>query len=41
MKYLIDADLWIAATALVYGLTLVSRDQHFSRIPDLQVYQPA
>ena len=30
-----DNDLWIAATALSRGLTLVSRDQHFERVPGL------
>ena len=33
-----DNGLWIAATALAHDLTLVSRDQHFSRIPGLKVY---
>ncbi len=33
-----DHDLWIAATALTHDLTVVSRDQHFSRIPDLKTY---
>lgn len=33
-----DNDLWIAATALTHELTVVSRDQHFSRIPDLKTY---
>ncbi|MBI4026981.1 MAG: type II toxin-antitoxin system VapC family toxin [Verrucomicrobia bacterium] len=32
-----DNDLWIAATALEYGLPLVSRDQHFHRVPGLSV----
>lgn len=32
-----DNDTWIAATALAYHFTLVSRDQHFSRIPDLNL----
>ncbi len=31
-----DHDLWIAATALRYDLTLVSRDTHFDRIPQLK-----
>jgi predicted nucleic acid-binding protein len=34
-----DNDLWIAATALVHDLTLVTRDRHFQRIPDLKLYQ--
>ena len=33
-----DHDLWIAATAQRHNLTLISRDQHFSRIPDLRLY---
>lgn len=33
-----DNDLWIAATALAFDLTIVSRDQHFVRIPDLRRY---
>ena len=32
-------DLWIAATALRYGLTLVSRDKHFSWIDKLSLEQ--
>lgn len=32
-----DNDLWIAATALTHGYLLVSRDQIFQRVPDLQV----
>jgi len=35
---LADNDLWIAATALAYDLTLVTRNQHFRRIPDLKLY---
>lgn len=31
-----DNDVWIAATALAYGLPLVSRNaRHFSRVPGL------
>ncbi|MBI4320686.1 MAG: type II toxin-antitoxin system VapC family toxin [Chloroflexi bacterium] len=36
---LADNDLWIAATALARDLTLVSRDQHFERIPGLKLHQ--
>ncbi len=32
-----DNDLWIAATALSLGATLVSKDQAFSRVPGLSV----
>ena len=32
-----DNDLWIAATALAFDLTLVSRDDHFTRIPGLML----
>jgi predicted nucleic acid-binding protein len=35
-----DNDMWIAATARAYDLTLVSRDDHFRRIPDLRLYSP-
>jgi tRNA(fMet)-specific endonuclease VapC len=31
-----DHDLWIAATAMRYDLTLVTRDRHFERLPDLK-----
>ncbi len=34
-----DNDIWIAATALQYGLRLVSRDEHFNIIPKLMVEQ--
>jgi tRNA(fMet)-specific endonuclease VapC len=30
-------DIWIAATAIQYGLTLVTRDKHFNVVPDLTV----
>jgi tRNA(fMet)-specific endonuclease VapC len=30
-----DNDLWIAALALQHGLRLVTRDAHFSKIPQL------
>jgi len=33
-----DHDIWIAATALEYDLTLISRDRHFDRIPNLKLY---
>ncbi len=32
-----DNDLWIAATALTLGATLVTRDHIFTRVPGLQV----
>jgi predicted nucleic acid-binding protein len=33
-----DNDIWIAATALTYGLPLVSRNaRRFSRVPNLQI----
>lgn len=32
-----EADLWIAATALAGGYVMVTRDVHFSRIPELQM----
>lgn len=32
-----DNDLWIAATAIEHGATLVSRDAHFARVEGLQV----
>ena len=37
--FLIGAnDLWIAATALAYGMPVVTRDvEHYRRVPDLQV----
>ncbi len=31
-----DNDIWIAALALEHDLTLITRDQHFERIPQLQ-----
>jgi predicted nucleic acid-binding protein len=30
-----DNDLWIAALALEHDLTLITRDQHFQKIPQL------
>ena len=30
-----DNDLWIAALALEHDLALITRDQHFERIPQL------
>jgi tRNA(fMet)-specific endonuclease VapC len=36
-----DLDLLIGVTALHYDLTLMTRNlRHFSRIPDLKLYQP-
>jgi tRNA(fMet)-specific endonuclease VapC len=32
-----DNDIWIAANVRQYGLTLSSRDEHFSYVPNLQV----
>ena len=32
-----ENDLWIAATARYYGLSLVTRDKAFSRVPGLRV----
>lgn len=32
-----ENDLWIAATALSYDITLVSRDAHFQRVPGLRL----
>src|SRR6266702_2853310 len=34
-----DNDLWIASTALQYGLTLAARDQHFTWITGLALEQ--
>lgn len=31
-----DHDIWIAATALQHDLTLITRDNHFERIPGLK-----
>jgi tRNA(fMet)-specific endonuclease VapC len=37
-----DLDLLIATTALSFNLTLMTRNlRHFTRIPDLSLYQPA
>ena len=37
-----DLDLLIAATALHYDLTLLTRKlRHFDRVPDLKSYQPS
>ncbi|HKD74803.1 MAG TPA: type II toxin-antitoxin system VapC family toxin [Ktedonobacterales bacterium] len=27
-----DSDIWIAVTAIAYGMTLVARDAHFTRV---------
>ena len=32
-----ENDLWIAATALAHDAVLVTRDQHFARVPGLTV----
>lgn len=32
-----DADIWIAATALVHNLIVVTNDKHFARIPHLKI----
>ena len=34
-----DNDLWIAATAIQYGLTLAARDNHFIWIAELSLLQ--
>ena len=34
-----DNDLWIAATAIQYGLTLAARDHHFTWIDNLSLEQ--
>ncbi|GAC1425766.1 MAG: hypothetical protein NVS4B1_08190 [Ktedonobacteraceae bacterium] len=34
-----DSDLWIAATALQYGLTLIARDHHFSWLTGIALEQ--
>ncbi len=35
-----DSDIMIAATAIHYDLTLVTRNlEHFRRVPDLKIYQ--
>jgi tRNA(fMet)-specific endonuclease VapC len=31
-----DHDLWIASIALQYDMTLIARDHHFDRIPELK-----
>lgn len=33
-----EADLWIAATCLEYGLPLLSEDAHFDRVPGVTRY---
>ena len=32
-----ENDIWIAATALQHDLSLISRDEHFSFVDDLEV----
>lgn len=32
-----ENDLWIAAVAIEYGLPLITGDEHFQRIPELEV----
>jgi tRNA(fMet)-specific endonuclease VapC len=32
-----ENDLWVAAIAKQYGLTVVTRDEHFNQIGDLSV----
>jgi tRNA(fMet)-specific endonuclease VapC len=32
-----ENDIWIAALAIQYGLTLVSRDKHFENIKELKI----
>ncbi len=32
-----DNDIWIASVALQYGLVLLTRDEHFTEVDDLQV----
>jgi tRNA(fMet)-specific endonuclease VapC len=34
-----DNDLWIAATAIQYDLTLAARDAHLNWVPGLRVEQ--
>jgi tRNA(fMet)-specific endonuclease VapC len=34
-----DNDLWVAATAIQYGITLAARDAHFNWIPALSIEQ--
>ncbi|MEN3001461.1 MAG: PIN domain-containing protein [Armatimonadota bacterium] len=36
-KRIPENDIWIAATALVYNLPLVSHDSDFREVPDLEV----
>ena len=33
-----DNDLWIAAVGLEHGLPVATRDQHFARVPGLEVF---
>ena len=37
-KLIPDLDLLIAATALRHDLTVISRDEHFRRVPGLKLY---